>query len=240
MKLKLRVAPGDSHICGAVRSARGRNRDSRSGPALRRSPGGRQGGSEVADGEIYAFLGPNGAGKTTTVRMLVTLLRPTGGSALVAGHDVVRGSRCARNRRRAAGGRARPVDDGPRADAAPGHAARDPASRGARAGRRPARARRAHARRGPPRGHLLGRHAPAARPRHGAGARAARAVPRRAHHRPRPARGSRIWDEVRALNDEGTTVFLTTQYLEEADQLADRVGIIDAGRDRRPRARRPR
>ena len=40
-----------------------------------------------------------------------------------------------------------------------------------------------------------------------------------------------IWDEVRRLNDEGTTVFLTTQYLEEADQLADRVGIIDDGQD---------
>src|SRR5215217_4344288 len=44
----------------------------------------------VERGEIYAFLGPNGAGKTTTVRMLTTLLRPTGGSATVAGHDVVK------------------------------------------------------------------------------------------------------------------------------------------------------
>src|SRR3954464_3667458 len=44
---------------------------------------------EVAEGEIYAFLGPNGAGKTTTVRMLTTLLRPAGGRALVAGHDVL-------------------------------------------------------------------------------------------------------------------------------------------------------
>ena len=44
---------------------------------------------EVAEGEIYGFLGPNGAGKTTTVRMLTTLLRPTGGSATVAGFDVV-------------------------------------------------------------------------------------------------------------------------------------------------------
>src|ERR671932_871048 len=44
---------------------------------------------EVTEGEIYAFLGPNGAGKTTTVRMLTTLLRPTGGRATVAGHDVV-------------------------------------------------------------------------------------------------------------------------------------------------------
>ena len=45
---------------------------------------------EVADGEIYAFLGPNGAGKTTTVRMLTTLLKPTGGSATVSGFDVVK------------------------------------------------------------------------------------------------------------------------------------------------------
>src|SRR5204863_908128 len=44
---------------------------------------------DVAEGEIYAFLGPNGAGKTTTVRMLTTLLRPTRGSARVAGYDVV-------------------------------------------------------------------------------------------------------------------------------------------------------
>jgi ABC-2 type transport system ATP-binding protein len=45
---------------------------------------------EVSEGEIYAFLGPNGAGKTTTVRMLTTLLAPTGGGATVAGFDVVR------------------------------------------------------------------------------------------------------------------------------------------------------
>ena len=46
---------------------------------------------EVGEGEIYGFLGPNGAGKTTTVRMLTTLLLPTGGRASVAGHDVVSG-----------------------------------------------------------------------------------------------------------------------------------------------------
>jgi ABC-2 type transport system ATP-binding protein len=45
---------------------------------------------EVAAGEIFGFLGPNGAGKTTTINMLCTLTRPSGGSALVAGHDVVR------------------------------------------------------------------------------------------------------------------------------------------------------
>ena len=51
---------------------------------------------DVAEGEIYAFLGPNGAGKTTTVRILTTLLRPTAGSARVAGFDVVaEAARCA-------------------------------------------------------------------------------------------------------------------------------------------------
>src|SRR5438034_1561904 len=44
---------------------------------------------DVAEGEIYAFLGPNGAGKTTTVRILTTLLRPTGGNARVAGFDII-------------------------------------------------------------------------------------------------------------------------------------------------------
>src|SRR6478672_9359699 len=47
----------------------------------------------VEEGEIYGFLGPNGAGKTTTVRMLTTLLLPTGGRATVAGHDVVKEAR---------------------------------------------------------------------------------------------------------------------------------------------------
>ena len=53
---------------------------------------------EVAEGEIYGFLGPNGAGKTTTVRMLTTLLLPTGGCATVAGHDVVKEARAVRPR----------------------------------------------------------------------------------------------------------------------------------------------
>ena len=80
---------------------------------------------EVDEGEIYGFLGPNGAGKTTTVRMLTTLLLPTGGRATVAGHDVVkRGAGRARlDRRRPAGGGARPADDRARADPPAGHAA---------------------------------------------------------------------------------------------------------------------
>ena len=53
---------------------------------------------EVDEGEIFGFLGPNGAGKTTTVRMLTTLLLPTGGRATVAGHDVVKEARAVRAR----------------------------------------------------------------------------------------------------------------------------------------------
>ena len=82
----------------------------------------------VEAGEVYGFLGPNGAGKTTTVRMLVTLLRPTGGRATVAGFDVATEPQKVRkpHRRRAAGGGAGHADDRPRADGAAGHAARHP------------------------------------------------------------------------------------------------------------------
>ncbi len=80
----------------------------------------------VAPGEIYGFLGPNGAGKSTTVLVLTTLLPPTGGSARVAGLDVVHAGRrgAPRDRRLAAGVRARPVPDGPRAHAPAERAAR--------------------------------------------------------------------------------------------------------------------
>ena len=86
---------------------------------------------EVAEGEIYGFLGPNGAGKTTTVRMLTTLLLPTGGRATVAGHDVVEEAREVRrhDRRRPAGSGARPADDRPRADPAAGDPPGDPHAR---------------------------------------------------------------------------------------------------------------
>ena len=142
----------------------------------------------VDEGEIYGFLGPNGAGKTTTVRMLTTLLLPTGGRATVAGHDVVKrsagGARL--DRRRPAGSGARPADDRPRADPPAGDAAGHPDRRGHAPRRRPARAGRPGRRRRPPRRHLLGRDAAPARPRRGARPRAARALPRRADHRPRP------------------------------------------------------
>jgi ABC-2 type transport system ATP-binding protein len=187
---------------------------------------------EVADGEIYGFLGPNGAGKTTTVRMLTTLLRPTGGSARVAGHDVVSE---AREVRKAIG-------------VALQEAALDPLMTGRELIRLQATLhamppaegkRKADA--------LLDRVdlTDAADRRVGTysgGMRRRLDLASALVHSPRvlfldepttgldPVSRKAIWDEVRRLNDEGTTVFLTTQYLEEADELADRVGIIDGGR----------
>ena len=187
---------------------------------------------EVAEGEIYAFLGPNGAGKTTTVRMLTTLLRPTAGSATVAGFDVVKQ---ASKVRRAIG-------------VALQEAALDPLMTGRELMQLQATLHgipKAEAKR---RGdELIARVGltNAADRRVGTysgGMRRRLDLGTALVHEPSvlfldepttgldPASRAAIWDEVRKLNDEGTTVFLTTQYLEEADQLADRVGIIDEGR----------
>ena len=85
-------------------------------------------------------------------------------------------------------------------------------------------------RRRPARGDVLRRHAATARPRHDAGEPTAADLPRRADDRARPAQPPRLWQIVRELLAEGVTVFLTTQYLEEADQLAHTVGLLDNGR----------
>ena len=89
----------------------------------------------VQPGEIYGFLGPNGAGKSTTVLMLTTLLPPTAGTARVGGHDIVHegAGRARVDRRRAAGGRARPAADRPRAHAPADDAAGRPEARAPRA-----------------------------------------------------------------------------------------------------------
>jgi ABC-2 type transport system ATP-binding protein len=186
---------------------------------------------EVADGEIYAFLGPNGAGKTTTVRMLTTLLRPSGGSARVAGFDVARE---AGKVRRAIG-------------VALQEAALDPLMTGRELMQLQATLHgipKAEAKR---RGDALIERVGltnAADRRVGTysgGMRRRLDLGTALVHEPSvlfldepttgldPASRAAIWQEVRKLNVEGTTVFLTTQYLEEADQLANRVGIIDEG-----------
>ena len=189
---------------------------------------------DVAPGEIYGFLGPNGAGKSTTVHMLTTLpaaeLRHGDGRRLRRGAAGPAGA--ADDRGRAPGGRARPVPHRTRPPAPPGLAPRDGARGADSARRRAARAGRPHPRRRAPRPHVLRRDEAAARPR-------ARARPpaHRSCSSTSPTTGldpqsrSALWTEVaRLAREDGVTVFLTTQYLEEADVLADRVGIIHRGR----------
>src|SRR6187402_3309217 len=186
---------------------------------------------EVAEGEIYGFLGPNGAGKTTTVRMLTTLLLPTGGRATVAGHDVV-GE--AREVRRAIG-------------VALQESALDPLMTGRELIRLQATLQGIPTAEGRERADALIERvglSDAADRRVGeysGGMQRRLDLAAALVHEPRvlfldepttgldPVSRKTIWEEVRALNEEGTTVFLTTQYLEEADQLADNVAIIDRG-----------
>ena len=98
-------------------------------------------------------------------------------------------------------------------------------------GRRAPRAVRADRRRGSGRQDVLGRHAPPARPRQRADRPAAAALPRRADDRPRPAQPARACGtSSAALVREGATLLLTTQYLEEADELADAIAVVDHGK----------
>ena len=186
----------------------------------------------VEEGQIFGFLGPNGAGKTTTLRMLATLLPPTSGTATVAGHDLLHD---AQGVRRDIGyvsqagssfdeltGRNELVVQGrlygmPRADAE----------------------RRA--------AELLGRLdleecADRNTKTYSGGQRRRLDIGIGLMHEPRllfldepttgldPQSRARMWDEVRRLRESGTSVFLTTHYLEEADALCDRLAIIDHGR----------
>ena len=187
----------------------------------------------VSPGEIYGFLGPNGAGKSTTVLILTTLLPPTSGTARVAGHDIVaRGpGRPRLDRRGAAGGGARSAADRPRphaaADDAPGPPPRRAPARGddllERVGLLDAADRKVGG--------------------YSGGMKRRLDLALALVHRPRilfldepttgldPQSRSELWEEVaRLAREDGVTVFLTTQYLEEADVLADRIGIIDRGR----------
>src|SRR3954466_14964137 len=186
---------------------------------------------EVAGGEIYAFLGPNGAGKTTMVRMLTTLLRPTGGSARVAGFDVVAN---AADVRRAIG-------------VALQEAALDPLMTGREVTRLQATLHGLSRQDGRDKADALLERvdlvdaADRQVGTYSGGMRRRLDLPSALVHEPKvlfldepttgldPVSRRTIWEEVEQLNREGTTVFLTTQYLEEADKLANRVGIIDFG-----------
>ena len=188
---------------------------------------------EVEAGEIYGFLGPNGAGKSTLLRVLCTLLKPSGGHAVVAGHDVV----------------GEPQEVRFRIGVALQEAALDDRQSG-----RELLALQ---------GRLYGLRTPEIRTRLGevldlvdigpaidrrigtysGGMKRRLDLAAALMHNPEvlfldepttgldPTSREKVWSEVRRLNTElRMTIFLTTQYLEEADELADRVGIIAGGR----------
>jgi ABC-2 type transport system ATP-binding protein len=187
----------------------------------------------IPAGEIYGFLGPNGAGKSTTVRMLCTLLAPTGGRALVAGYDVA--SQAAQVRLRIG--------------VALQDAALDPKQTGSELlilqGRLYGLSGQAIASRLTELSELieLGDALDRQVGTYSGGMQRRLDLAAALMHNPQvlfldepttgldPASRARVWSEIRRLNHElGMTIFLTTQYLEEADELAHRVGIIDRGR----------
>jgi ABC-2 type transport system ATP-binding protein len=186
----------------------------------------------VAPGEVFGFLGPNGAGKTTTVRMLCTLLPPSAGSASVAGLDVVADAAQIRKR----------------IGVALQEIGLDPVQTGREllelqcglygiTGQR-SRDRAAELL------DLVGLNDAAERrtKTYSGGMKRRLDLASALVHSPEvlfldepttgldPASRLTIWDEVRRINAGGATIFLTTQYLEEADQLCDRLAIIDGGR----------
>ena len=187
----------------------------------------------VRKGDIYGFLGPNGAGKTTVVRMLITLLLPHGGRATVAGKDVVR----------------EPKEVRLRIGAALQEAALDPKQTGREilrlqgwlfgmSGREVDR-RLAELESLMDIGDAINRFVGT----YSGGMKRRLDLAAALIHDPEvlfldepttgldPISRNRVWEEVRRINKElGVTIFLTTQYLEEADILAERVGIIDRGR----------
>ncbi len=184
---------------------------------------------QVQRGEVFALLGPNGAGKTTTVRILCTLLAPDAGSALVAGHDVVREAKAVRSA----------------ISLTAQEAAVDGLLTGAENLRMMARLRRVKGRRRID--ELLEQFdlLDAANRRvetysGGMRRRLDLAMSLIAHPRviflDEPTTGldprsrNAVWDAVKALADGGTTILLTTQYLEEADRLADRIAVLSQGR----------
>ena len=187
----------------------------------------------VEPGEVYGFLGPNGAGKSTTVHMLTTLLPPTDGRAWVAGHDVVQHGSAVRATIGAALQEAAldPYLTGRE------HMKLQTALHGMSGGDARERSDALLERVG------LVQAADRRVGGYSGGMKRRLDLALALVHRPRilfldepttgldPQSRTALWEEVQRLAaDRGVTVFLTTQYLEEADVLADRVGIIDRGR----------
>jgi ABC-2 type transport system ATP-binding protein len=187
---------------------------------------------QVREGDIFGFLGPNGAGKTTTMRLLATLLEPTGGQARICGYDL---------RREAARIRARIGYVSQIGGAEAKETARENLIL---QGRLYGMSRAAAAARANDMIEMLDLRQFAGRfvQTYSGGQRRRLDLAMGLMHRPlllfldEPTAGldpqsrARVWDEVRHLRAGGTTVFLTTHYMDEADALCDRLAIIDGGR----------
>ncbi|MDT3724842.1 ATP-binding cassette domain-containing protein [Streptomyces sp. DSM 41972] len=186
----------------------------------------------VPTGTVYGVLGPNGAGKTTTVKVLATLLRPDGGEARVFGHDVVRDADAVRSRVSLTGQYASVDEDLTGTE--------NLILLGRLLGHRKAAARERAAQ-------LLEAfgltEAAGKQVKHYSGGMRRRIdIAASILNTPdllfldEPTTGldprsrNQVWDIVRAVVAQGTTVLLTTQYLDEADQLASRIAVIDKGR----------
>ena len=185
----------------------------------------------VGTGEIFGFLGPNGAGKTTTLRMLATLLTPTSGEATIAGADLEREPQTVRERIGYVpqGGSTDPAETG----------RGELVIQGRLYGMNKADAQKRAA-------EVLAtldleEAADRSIGTYSGGMKRRLDVGLGIIHTPAvlfldepttgldPQARARMWDEIRRLREQGTTVFLTTHYLEEADALADRLAIIDHG-----------
>ncbi len=187
---------------------------------------------EVAQGEVFGLLGPNGAGKTTTMRMLCTLLVPTGGRATVTGFDL--GTQAAEIRKHIG----YVGQKGGLEQIATGrenlmlHAQLYRMSRADAARRIDALVERLKL------AAFIDRKAET----YSGGQRRILDLASGVINAPEllfldepttgldPQSRARVWEEVRAVHDQGTTIFLTTHYLEEADALCDRVAIVDLGK----------
>jgi ABC-2 type transport system ATP-binding protein len=186
----------------------------------------------VDAGEVFGFLGPNGAGKSTTVKMLTTLLSITGGDARVAGIDVA----------------GRPDDVRRHIGVALQEAGLDPRQTGRELLELQGRLFDLTADEAKARAEVLlelvelSDAADRLIKGYSGGMKRRLDLASALVHEPEvlfldepttgldPASRITVWEEVRSINERGTTVFLTTQYLEEVDQLCDRLAIIDDGR----------
>ena len=186
---------------------------------------------EVAEGEIFGFLGPNGAGKTTTLRMLATLIEPDGGTATIAGVDLLRDPGEVRRRIGYVAQGGSTWDDSTAREELVLQARLYGASK-ATATERAARVLDSF---------QLSDYADRRCKTYSGGQRRRVDIALGIIHEPQvvfldepttgldPQSRAHMWDEVRRLRTEGMTVFITTHYLDEADALCDRISIMDHG-----------